>query len=208
IAVGGQRFDAEHAQTDAESVARQRAGERGVGLRITAHRQQRLHQQHRPFFIADLVTNRLFCGANAVGVIAAEKHLAALLQISRGGGADEQKEAEGDKLAEGWRRSECFIAAKHDDIYAKPLNDASFALEKSRVGIRALSGQGRKFDDVCCAQFGLGRKEPPPEGLRRISVLASLLLGHSPTSGDAPSSRLARTENRRNKRGRIYETGY
>src|SRR6266516_3019452 len=37
---------------------------------------------------------------------------------------------------------------------------------------------------------------------------ASLLLGHSPTSGDAPSSRLARTENRRNKRGRIYETGY
>ena len=130
IAVGGQHFDAEHAQTDAESVARQRAGERGVGLRITAHRQQRLHQQHRPFFIADLVTNRLFCGANAVGVIAAEKHLAALLQISRGGGADEQKEAEGDKPAEGWRRSECFIAAKHDDIYAKPLNDASFALEK------------------------------------------------------------------------------
>src|SRR5207244_9133071 len=28
------------------------------------------------------------------------------------------------------------------------------------------------------------------------------------TSGDAPSSRLARTENRRNKRGRIYGTGY
>src|SRR5436309_4835199 len=40
------------------------------------------------------------------------------------------------------------------------------------------------------------------------SVLASLLLGHSSTSGAAPSSRLARTENRRNKRGRIYETGY
>src|SRR5207247_6400769 len=51
-------------------------------------------------------------------------------------------------------------------------------------------------------------KEPSPGGLRRFSVLASLLLGHSPTSGDAPSSRLARTENRRNKRGRIYETGY
>src|SRR5262249_50404466 len=57
-------------------------------------------------------------------------------------------------------------------------------------------------------QRSLGRKEPPPEGLRRFSVLASLLLGHSPTSGDAPSSRLARTENRRNKRGRIYEMGY
>src|SRR5204863_2269251 len=53
-----------------------------------------------------------------------------------------------------------------------------------------------------------GQKEPSPGGLRRFSVLASLLLGHSPTSGDAPSSRLARTENRRNKRGRIYETGY
>ena len=53
-----------------------------------------------------------------------------------------------------------------------------------------------------------GQKEPSPGGLRRFSVLASLLLGHSPTSGDAPSSRLARTENRRNKRGRIYEMEY
>src|SRR5437899_7576163 len=54
-------------------------------------------------------------------------------------------------------------------------------------------------------QRRLGRKEPPPGGLRRFSVLALLLRGHSPTSGDAPSSRLARTEKRRNKRGRIYE---
>src|SRR5438874_11985198 len=51
-----------------------------------------------------------------------------------------------------------------------------------------------------------GQKEPSPGGLRRFSVLASLLLGHSPTSGDAPSSRLSRPENRRNKRDRIYET--
>src|SRR5213080_3251039 len=57
-------------------------------------------------------------------------------------------------------------------------------------------------------QRRLGQKEPPPGGLRRFSVLASLLLGHSPTAGDAPSSRLARTENRRNKRDRIYGTGY
>src|SRR2546426_607543 len=57
-------------------------------------------------------------------------------------------------------------------------------------------------------QRRLGQKEPPPGGLRRFSVLASLLLGHSPTTGDAPSSRLARTENRRNKRGHIYEMGY
>src|SRR5207247_2884677 len=61
---------------------------------------------------------------------------------------------------------------------------------------------------VRSAQRRLGQKAPPPEGLRRFSVLALLLLGHSPTAGDAPSSRLARTENRRNKRGRIYETGY
>src|SRR5438093_6507074 len=57
-------------------------------------------------------------------------------------------------------------------------------------------------------QRRLGQKEPPPEGLRRFSVLASLLLGHSPTARDAPSSRLARTENRRNKRGRICEMEY
>jgi hypothetical protein len=53
-----------------------------------------------------------------------------LLQISGGGGAGDQKQAKGGKAAEGWRQSERFIAAKHDDIYAKPLNDASFALEK------------------------------------------------------------------------------
>src|SRR6266498_1676680 len=57
-------------------------------------------------------------------------------------------------------------------------------------------------------QRRLGQKEPPPGGLRRFSVLASLLLGHSPTLGDAPSLRLASTENRRNKRGRIYEMEY
>src|SRR5437764_5966860 len=57
-------------------------------------------------------------------------------------------------------------------------------------------------------QRRLATKEPPPGGLRGFSVLASLLLGHSPTASDAPSSPLARTENRRNKRGRIYEMGY
>src|SRR5437667_5280710 len=53
-----------------------------------------------------------------------------------------------------------------------------------------------------------GQKEPSPGGLRRFLVLPRLLLGHSPTSGDAPLSRLASTENRRNKRGRSYETRY
>src|SRR5206468_11185429 len=56
-------------------------------------------------------------------------------------------------------------------------------------------------------QRRLGQKEPPPGGLCPFLVLASLLLGHSPAAGDAPSSRLARTENRRNKRARIYGTG-
>src|SRR5207249_7031469 len=35
-------------------------------------------------------------------------------------------------------------------------------------------------------QRRLGQKEPPPEGLRRFWVLASLLLGHSSTSGMLP----------------------
>src|SRR6266496_1692647 len=72
-----------------------------------------------------------------------------------------------------------------------------------RTGTRATLQGSVRSEQRC-----LGQKEPAPGGLRRFSVLASLLLGYSPTSGDAPSSRLARTENRRNKRGRIYETGY
>src|SRR6266516_5415775 len=51
-----------------------------------------------------------------------------------------------------------------------------------------------------------GQKEPSAGGLRRFWVLASLLLGHSPTSGDAPSSRLARTQKRRNQCIGISET--
>ena len=68
-----------------------------------------------------------------------------------------------------------------------------------------LSGPGRKYGDVCGEEFSaqarrerraypargsvrseqrrLGRKEPPPEGLRRIWPGASLLVGHSPTGG-------------------------
>src|SRR5438876_4823458 len=68
-----------------------------------------------------------------------------------------------------------------------------------------LSGQGRKFGDVCGEEFSAparrerraypasgsvrseqrrrGRKEPPPGGLRPIWPGASLLVGHSPTGG-------------------------
>src|SRR5205807_1746028 len=50
----------------------------------------------------------------------------------------------------------------------------------------------------------LGRKEPPPGGLRPIWPGASLLVSHSPTAGDAPSSRLAPSQMGRNKRHWIY----
>src|SRR5438094_10641954 len=72
---------------------------------------------------------------------------------------------------------------------------------------RGASDEHTLQGSVRSEQRRLGQKEPPPGGLRRFSVLASLLLGHSPTAGDAPSSRLARSANRRNKTGRIYATG-
>src|SRR3989449_7791609 len=40
-------------------------------------------------------------------------------------------------------------------------------IRRAVVGKIVLSGQGRKFGDVCCAQFGLGRgarREHPPSG--------------------------------------------
>src|SRR5438046_2719234 len=73
---------------------------------------------------------------------------------------------------------------------------------------RGVSDEHILQGSVRSEQRSLSQKDMPPCGLRRFWVLASLLLGHSPTAGDAPSSRLARTENRRNKRGRIYEMEY
>src|SRR5438132_12519480 len=74
-----------------------------------------------------------------------------------------------------------------------------------------LSGHERKYGDVCGEEFSaqarrerraypargsvrseqrrLGRKEPPPEGLRRIWPGASLLDGHSPTGGGCSGAR-------------------
>src|SRR5258705_10338392 len=78
-----------------------------------------------------------------------------------------------------------------------------------------LSGPGRKSGDVCGEEFSaqarreqrrLGRKEPPPEGLRRIWPGASLLVGHSPTGGGC--SLLAPGQIGRNKRHRIYALGH
>src|SRR2546425_1085990 len=87
------------------------------------------------------------------------------------------------------------------------INTSTFAARDFWPG-RGASDAHTLQGSVRSEQRRPGQKAPPPGGLRRFSVLASLLLGHSPTAGDAPSSRLARTENRRNKRGRIYETGY
>src|SRR5437016_8107547 len=48
-------------------------------------------------------------------------------------------------------------------------------------------------------QRSLERKGLPPFGLRPVWPVASLLVGHSPTVGDAPSSRLATGQTGRNK---------
>src|SRR6266480_1189984 len=53
-------------------------------------------------------------------------------------------------------------------------------------------------------QRSLRQKELPPGGLRPIWPVASLLVGYSPTLGDAPSSRLATGQIGRNERHRIY----
>src|SRR5438552_17631023 len=88
------------------------------------------------------------------------------------------------------------------------LNCAANAFASRRC---TLSGQGPKFGDVCGEEFSaqarserraypargsvrseqrrLGRKEPPPEGLRRIWPGASLLVGHSPTGGGCSGAR-------------------
>src|SRR5262245_22230786 len=92
-----------------------------------------------------------------------------------------------------------------------------------------LSTPIHKYDDVCGEGFlGQTRRErraypsgvckarattsgPKRTAARRVASLfgSGFVAPRSqPTSGDAPSSRLARTENRRNKRHRIYELEY
>src|SRR6266566_775547 len=95
----------------------------------------------------------------------------------------------------------------HESLVPHFINTATFATRDFWPS-RGASDAHTLPGSVRSEQRRRGQKEPSPGGLRRFSVLASLLLGHSPTSRDAPSSRLAKTENRRNKRGRIYEMGY
>src|SRR6266542_5103410 len=58
-----------------------------------------------------------------------------------------------------------------------------------------------------CKERATKSVELPPGGLRRIWPMAALLVGYRPTTGYAPSSRLATGQIGRNERGRIYENG-
>src|SRR5207249_11196226 len=71
---------------------------------------------------------------------------------------------------------------------------------------RGVSDEHILHGSVRSEQRSLSQKDMPPCGVHRLWVLASLRLGHSPTSGDAPSSRLARTQNRCQQCMAIYET--
>ena len=118
-----------------------------------------------------------------------------------------------DARAAGARRLRRFRVARTRDVTEKPSLSTPFRKYNHVCGEGFLAQTGASDEhtlqrSVRSEQRSLGQKEPPPGGLRRFSVLALLLLDHSPTAGDAPSSRLARTENRRNKRGRIFGTGY
>src|SRR5207253_8904646 len=79
---------------------------------------------------------------------------------------------------------------------------------RSRKGIlrqdEARATSISRSGSVRSEQRSLAGKELPPGGLRRIWPVASLLVGYSPSVGDAPSSRLATGQIGRNERHRIY----
>src|SRR5947209_3816707 len=72
------------------------------------------------------------------------------------------------------------------------------------AGATSISRSG----SVRSEQRSLGEKDLPPNGLRRIWPVASLLVGYSPRAGDAPSSRLATGQIGRNERHRIYASDH
>src|SRR5437773_9081841 len=120
-----------------------------------------------------------------------------------------EREKRAQALGEIRRADRChrLFAAPVGTFVPRSINTTTFAA-RDFWPRRGASDEHTLQRSVRSEQRGLGQKKPPPGGLRRFSVLASLLLGHSPTAGDASSSRLARTEKRRNKRGRINGTGY
>src|SRR2546427_188978 len=103
--------------------------------------------------------------------------------------------------------------------------------QPSGPGARALSTPFHKYDHVCGEGFsaqtrrerraypsGVCKARATTSGPKRTAArrVASLFgsgvvaprSSRQVGTGDAPSSRLARTEKRRNKRGRIYEMDY
>src|SRR6266511_2519411 len=80
------------------------------------------------------------------------------------------------------------------------------------VRSKGFFGQTRQASDEhipqwICKERATKSVELPPGGLRRIWPVAALLVGYRPTTGYAPSSRLATGQIGRNERGRIYENG-
>src|SRR5947209_4432042 len=88
-------------------------------------------------------------------------------------------EAAVGKVREGGRRQEGFDCSS---LVVQGVNSMTFAAR----GFRPRQGASDAHiprGSVRSEQRRLGRKEPPPEGLRRIWPGASLLVGHSPTGG-------------------------
>src|SRR5947207_9560244 len=100
------------------------------------------------------------------------------------------------KVRQGARR-----AARGSVLVLRFINTTTFAA-RDFWPRRGASDAHTLQGSVRSEQRRLGRKEPPPGWLRRFAVLASLLLCHSPTAGDDPSSRHAITENRPQTCGR------
>src|SRR5208282_4032013 len=73
---------------------------------------------------------------------------------------------------------------------------------------RGASDEHTRPGSVRSEQRSLRQKGLPPKGLRCFWPGASLLVGYSPTAGDAPSSRLAPGQKQRNERHRIYAHQY
>ena len=102
---------------------------------------------------------------------------------------------EGGEAAEGWRRSERFIAAKHDDIYAKPFNDASFALEK-----RGASWNHDPSADVSAAvaperRFGAPRRrkdQPQQVRMPKVAELSQIAWPRGVAAAGAPHTAAVR----------------
>src|SRR5262245_41463248 len=76
------------------------------------------------------------------------------------------------------------VSPKRLGLVPQFINTSTFAA-RSFWPRRGASDEHTLQGSVRSKQRSLGRKEPPPGGLRRFSVLASLLLSHSPAVGDA-----------------------